>query len=155
MKPGLIPALLLLADEPAYSQVAASGERRACLAVADYARWDVTTTDTSCGCRDSHMGFNIHDLGDLVRVTAAFTDPDDDDSAFDPDSVRLSVREPDGTVTTYVYGVDALIEKDSVGNYYADIDAEAPGVWYYHWHSTGDGQAASEKRFQVRRVNAQ
>lgn len=95
------------------------------------------------------MSFNTYDLGDLVRVSAAFTDVALG-GAIDPDVVKLTIKEPDATVTTYVYGTDAELIKDSIGNYHADIDADQSGTWYYRWWSTGSGQAAAEKRFDVR-----
>lgn len=96
---------------------------------------------------------NTHDLGDLVRVEATFTDSVLG-TAVDPDVVKLSVKSPDDVVTTYVYLTDAEIVKDAVGEYHADIDVDQAGDWFYRWWSTGDGQAAEEKRFKVRAAEA-
>lgn len=91
---------------------------------------------------------NKHDLGDLVKVSATFTDPADDDAVFDPEEVNLSFRDPSENVTTWTYPTN--IEKESTGVYYALIDADEAGAWYYRWWSTGDGQAAQEKTFTIR-----
>lgn len=91
---------------------------------------------------------NKHDLGDLVKVTGTFTDPDNSDAAIDPTVVKLSFRNPAGTVTTWTYG-GGEITKVSTGVYTANIDANAAGRWYYRWWSTGTGQAAEEQSFQV------
>lgn len=99
------------------------------------------------------MAHNIHDLGDLVRVSAPFTLVSSG-AAVDPDAVKLSVKNPSDEVTTYVYGTDAEIVKDSTGNYHADIDADETGTWHYRWWSTGNGQAAQEKLFEVRAAEA-
>lgn len=91
---------------------------------------------------------NSHDLGDLVRVSAVFSDVETS-AALDPGVVNLSVKTPAAVVTTYVYGTDPEIVKDSVGNYHADIDANEAGTWHYRWWSTGNGQAAEEQSYTV------
>jgi len=91
---------------------------------------------------------NKHDLGDLVKVTGTFTDPDNGDAVIDPTVVKLSYRNPAGTVTTWTYG-GGEITKDSTGNYSANIDANVAGRWFYRWWSTGTGAAAEEKSFNV------
>ncbi len=60
------------------------------------------------------MPYNIHDLGDVVRVSATFTDFDTED-LIDPDVVKLSVRTPAGVVTTYTFGVGGNVVKEAVG----------------------------------------
>lgn len=93
-------------------------------------------------------------LGQDVRVTAVFTDPDNDDAAVDPDVVKLSFKDPAETVTTWTYDSDTELVRDSAGNYHALIDADAAGIWYYRWWSTGDGKAAKEGTFRVEAANA-
>lgn len=96
---------------------------------------------------------NTHDLGDLVRVTGTFSDPDDD-TVMDPAVVKLSVKDPSENVETFVYGTDVEVVKSSTGVYYLDIDADEAGTWYYRWWSTGTGQAAEENSFEVRTAEA-
>lgn len=91
-----------------------------------------------------------YDLGDSVRVTASFADPDTGD-AVDPDTVGFKYKDPLGEVTTLVYGDGARIVKDSTGNYHVDVDANLAGRWYYRFYSTGAGQAATEQAFTVQR----
>jgi hypothetical protein len=88
-----------------------------------------------------------YDLGDLVRVSGAFTNSAG--TAQDPTVVKASVRTPAGVVTTYTYGVDAGLVKDSTGNYHLDVSAAEIGWYYYRWFSTGTGQAADEGWFEV------
>ena len=90
---------------------------------------------------------NVHDLGDLVRCTGTFTDENGD--AHDPTTVLFSVKNPAGTTTTYTYGVDAALVKDSTGVYHVDVDASAVGWYYYRFYSTGSGQASEEEKFEV------
>lgn len=99
------------------------------------------------------MTVNYHDLGDLVRVSAVFKDALLD-TVMDPDIVKLSLKAPGEDVVVLTYGTDITVIKDSTGNYHCDVDASVVGSWYYRWWSTGDGQAAEEKRFVVRAANA-
>jgi hypothetical protein len=90
----------------------------------------------------------IHHLGDLVKLSATFLDAETG-LALDPDVVKLSVKPPDpATTTTHTYGASSIV-KDAVGEYHFNQDANADGTWYYRWWSTGNGQAAEEKKFKV------
>jgi len=88
-----------------------------------------------------------YDKGDLIRCSAAFTDADD--NAQDPTVVGFKVRDPSNNITSYVYGTDAELVKDSTGNYHVDVDADEVGTWYYRFYSTGTGQAADESEFEI------
>lgn len=98
------------------------------------------------------MDTNTYPIGALVKVYANFYD--EDGVLSDPEVVNLSVRDPDGTVTTYVYETDDEVEKDSTGAYHANIDGNLAGFWHYRWWATGDGQAADEHRFEVEDAEA-
>ena len=89
------------------------------------------------------------DIGDLRRVTAAFTDPNDSDAAVDPTALTLEVTDPSGEKTTYTYGTDVELVKDSIGNYHLDISVDMAGTWLYRWAGTGTAQAVEEGRFIV------
>lgn len=91
---------------------------------------------------------NFYDKGDLVRVTAAFSNAAG--AAVDPTTVRFKFKNPAAVVVTYTYGTDAQLVKDSVGNYHVDVDANAISFWYWRWESTGSGQSAEEGFFNVR-----
>lgn len=90
---------------------------------------------------------NTYDVGDLIRVSAAFTSSG---AALDPTALTARYKTPSGATTTLVYGTDAGLVKDSTGNYHVDVSATEAGVWYYRFASTGTGQAASESAFRVR-----
>jgi hypothetical protein len=109
------------------------------------------------------MSNKIHHLGDLVRVHTNPDYPKSRASPFvdaitgelkDPAAVKLTIKDPTGTVTTYTYLSGAMIVKDGVGKYHADVDANLAGTWYYRWWSTGDGQAGDERSFEVRAAQA-
>ena len=58
----------------------------------------------------------------------------------DPDSLIVSVREADGAVTDYAYGTDALVVRDDVGEYHADVPLTAPGMWVIQGATTNEQQ---------------
>ncbi len=94
------------------------------------------------------MPFSSYDSGDLVVISAAFTDRNS--AALDPSTVTFKIKDPNNLDTTYVYGTDAEVVKDSVGNYHIDISAAIVGRYYYRYESTGTGQAAEEGSFEVK-----
>jgi len=97
---------------------------------------------------------NTYDVGDLLRVVGTFTDSAG--AVQDPTVIKLSTKDPAGTVTTYTYvaSPEADIFKTATGIYYSDIDLSSAGTWYYRWWSTGTGQASGETRVEVRKLNA-
>jgi hypothetical protein len=88
---------------------------------------------------------NIYDVGDLVHLSATFTQ---DDTAVDPTTVALTVRHPDGTQTAYEY--PATITREGLGTFYVDVPITMGGTHRYRWVSTGTGQAAQEGSLSVR-----
>lgn len=92
---------------------------------------------------------NTYVKGNLVRVAGSFTD--ENGAAMNPTVVKCAVLPPATvTPTTYTYGTDAAVVRDSTGHYHVDLDASTEGLWRYRWYSTGSGQAAAESEFQVR-----
>jgi len=76
--------------------------------------------------------------GSTVRITGEFFDNEDVDT--DPTtSVTFKLRSPAGVETSYVYGTDGEVQKQSTGNYTADIYVDEGGRWLYRWQAeTGD-----------------
>jgi hypothetical protein len=97
---------------------------------------------------------NSYTIGQVIRLTATFTQ---NSSGLDPTAVRASVREPSGTVTTYLYGTDTQLAKDSssTGVYRVDWTASTAGTHDVRFWSTGTGQAAVEGAFSVRQSRFQ
>lgn len=85
--------------------------------------------------------------GSLVRVTAAFADALG--LPVDPDSVTVRTYSPELDFEVKVYGADVELERDELGSYHYDIDAQVSGDWVYRWEGTGVGQAAAEGKFKV------
>ncbi len=96
-------------------------------------------------------GVKIFDVGDAVRCRAEFRDLAG--TLIDPTTVSVSVKAPDGQITTKVYNTDPEVVRESAGKFYIDVDATASGVWHYRFFSTGTGKAAAERQFNVRRSN--
>lgn len=86
-------------------------------------------------------------LGNLVRVTFSVTDSDG--VAADPTAVTLRVKRQSDAEAVYTYGVDAIVVKDAVGEYHADLDPNQPGWWRWRWEATGSVEAAAEGMFEV------
>lgn len=92
---------------------------------------------------------NTYDIGDKVRIQGAFSDLSG--AAVDPTTVECSVREPDGTITTYAWPADPEVVRLAVGEFAFDLPVDAAGVWAYRFAGTGPGHAAGERQFAVRR----
>lgn len=95
------------------------------------------------------MAVNSYDIGDLVRVSVAFTNSGG--TAVDPSSVVLKYVAPGGTAITRTYGEVGEVQKDSTGAYHYDIDTTdgRRGEWWYKWYGTGTAQAMVKGRFVV------
>jgi len=85
------------------------------------------------------------DIGDLVRLSGTFADLNG--NLLDPTAVILSIREPSGAVTSFQYGHDAFVVRESVGKYYMDFAPNAEGLHFYRFAGTGAVTAAEEKSF--------
>jgi len=89
---------------------------------------------------------NSYDIGNLVRISVTF---EDDAGVTDPSVVKCQVRTPVSAPTTYTYGTDVAVMRESKGIYYMDIDTPYVGTYRYRWYSTGTGQAADEGEFAI------
>lgn len=92
---------------------------------------------------------NSYDKNQNVRCTVVIQDVDSG-AYVDPTTVTFYTIDPNGTVTTYVYGVDPEVIKDSVGHYHADVTLDVSGDWYYRWEGTGTYIGACENRMCAR-----
>lgn len=86
-------------------------------------------------------------VGNLVRISVIFANSVG--TAIDPSVVKAQVYSPSEIITTYTYGTDVAVVRDSTGHYHLDVDANAEGVWRYRWYATGTGQAAAESCFDA------
>lgn len=88
------------------------------------------------------MSANQYEHDNPVKVSALFKVGS---TPTDPTTVKLEVKSPVGTKSTYNYPAD--ITKDGTGAYSKVLTPNLPGNWYYHWTGTGTCTAASEKYF--------
>jgi hypothetical protein len=83
--------------------------------------------------------------GDVRRVSGSFTNPAG--VATDPTTISVRWRHHRGTETTWVYGTDTQVVRDSAGVFHADIPITVSGLYYYKFEGTGAVQAAEEGTF--------
>lgn len=87
-------------------------------------------------------------IGTSITLTATFKD--EDEVLADPTGVKFKVMDPAGTVTTYEYGTDIRVIKDSVGVYHLTISPANPGPFLWRVEGTGgDVDAAAEDDFLI------
>ena len=86
------------------------------------------------------------DVGDVIRLSAAFTS---DDVGVDPDGVVFRVLTPSRAESTWTYNTDPEVIRSSPGNYYLELEIDEPGTWYYRIEGTGNYQSADERQFLV------
>lgn len=72
-----------------------------------------------------------------------------DGTDTDPTTLVATVKNPAGTETSYTYGTDSEITKQSVGDYTLRVLANMPGRWRYRWVATGTANLAIEGWFNV------
>lgn len=88
-------------------------------------------------------------IGNLVRTSVVFTEVATG-TPMDPTPASLQVRTPDGTETTYVYGVEGSpIARDGLGTFHADFIETQANRWRFRWVGSGAVIAAGEKPFDV------
>jgi hypothetical protein len=98
-----------------------------------------------------------YDVGDKPEVSVIFTTRAG--VAADPTGVTCTIETPLGTETTYTYGTDAAVVKDSTGHYHLDVNAtdltspDGDRIWNYRWRGTGAIVASEEGSFTVRRTH--
>jgi hypothetical protein len=90
---------------------------------------------------------SVYYKGAVVRCSGSFTQ---NGVAVDPATVKFKFTTPGGATTTYTYGADGALVKDSTGHYHVDVSASEFDRWIYRWESTGTAQAAQEAEFFVK-----
>lgn len=88
-------------------------------------------------------------IGEAARISVSIADLLN--VPADPGALRLKVKAPGGTVTTYTYGASGELVKDSVGHYHADILLDAAGSWAWRWESDAPNAGVSEGVASVRK----
>jgi hypothetical protein len=90
---------------------------------------------------------NKYEQHSLVRLQATFKNAAL--TLTDPTTVSIKLTLPDRSVTTYVYGTDSEVVKDSTGVFYLDLICDTAGIHKYHYHGTGAVQASKSGELWV------
>lgn len=90
---------------------------------------------------------NTFEIGSMPRLSATFAVSG---TPTDPTTVTFKLRKPDGSITTYLYGVDAQLVKSSAGVYYVDWTTALEGIHIWRMAGAGACVAAEEQSFHVR-----
>lgn len=93
------------------------------------------------------MATNTYDIGDMVKLQSTFTVSD---VATDPTTITFTLREPNNTVTTYVYGTDSQLVKSGTGIYYVNWTVRMSGKHRWRMVGTGACVAAAEGTIDAR-----
>jgi hypothetical protein len=89
-------------------------------------------------------------VGQEIELSVEFKD--DADDFTDPSTVTLIRKNPAGTESSHVYGVDGGVLKSATGRYTYKMTATTnaeKGRWHYRWKGTGALIAADESEFDV------
>jgi hypothetical protein len=89
---------------------------------------------------------NVYTKDSTVTISNTFTLTG---TATDPTTVTCYFKDPTGALTTYVYGTNSQLVRDSTGAYHVDIFANIAGNWWYRFEGTGTVVSASEAEFIV------
>lgn len=85
--------------------------------------------------------------GNIVQSYAKFKNKSN--VLVNPTTVQVKVKQPDLTETTYIYGVDPEVVRESTGIYYINLDTTGKsGTWYVKWNSLGT-QGVAQTNFTV------
>ena len=115
----------------------------ACLTLSDSAVTVCTLTDNAINCAANMANYT---LGNVIKLAANFKSGGAD---VDPTTVTFKVKTPVGLITSYTYGTDPEIVKDSTGDYYVHFTPTIEGRHVYRFASATTYIAAEESTFDV------
>lgn len=90
-------------------------------------------------------------VGDDARLTARFR-VGSAGTLTDPSALDVVVTRPDGTKTTYVYGVSAQLVRSAQGIYVLTVDCTQAGSWTALFRGTGAAKGTAPFYWTVRQV---
>lgn len=85
-------------------------------------------------------------LGNVIKLAANFQSNSVD---VDPTTITFKLKDPLGVITTYVYGTNAELVKESTGDYYVHYTPTVEGRHTYRFSSGTTYIAADEDSFDV------
>jgi len=87
-------------------------------------------------------------VGDQPTIKCTFRDRAE--VATDPTTVTFTMKEPDGTKTTYTYGTDTELRNDATGVYQTEWPITKEGAHYFEFRGTGTVAAVQDATFAAR-----
>jgi hypothetical protein len=81
-------------------------------------------------------------VGETVKFTAQITNLKN--QLTDPVGIMFKIKNPIGVSTTYLYGTDAQILKDSVGKYSIDLILDVVGTYKIRWETVSPNVSIEE-----------
>lgn len=87
-------------------------------------------------------------IGDTLRIQTTTPFATAAGTATDPTTVTLTLREPDGTETSWTYAA-AELTKAAAGDFYRDVTVDQAGTHYWRFVGTGTVASADEGFFVV------
>jgi hypothetical protein len=91
---------------------------------------------------------NTYQPGNIILLSAQFTDDSTPPVSLDPTTVKLRIIDPNSVETDYSYS-DGTVSKDATGNFSFQLEVVTSGSWFYRWEGTGSVFAANESGFIV------
>jgi hypothetical protein len=92
---------------------------------------------------------SAYQIGQVFVVTTTFKNAAG--AATDPTTIRLLIKTPDGTETTYLYDTDEEVARVTAGVYKFELYLTQSGNHYYRWVGTGTVIAATEGALTVQK----
>jgi hypothetical protein len=90
---------------------------------------------------------NRYELGNVITISAEFTDGDTGDFV-DPTTLTADVKDPLGVTTNYIV-TSGQIVRDELGKFSLDLEPDIRGVWTYKFIGTGANKGSKEGAFSV------
>ena len=90
---------------------------------------------------------DIYFKGQILRIGVEFRDNNED--LADPTTLTFKWKIDLGTTSTYIYGTDPEVVKDSLGVYYVDLTLTTSGTYAYQFMAGGAIENAIEDSFLV------
>ena len=90
---------------------------------------------------------DIYFKGQILRIGVEFRD--NAEELADPTTLTFKWKVDLGTTSTYTYGVDPEVVRDSLGVYYVDLDLTVTGTYAYQYMAGGAIENAIEESFMV------
>lgn len=95
-----------------------------------------------------NTSINRYLIGNTTHISVAFTDASTN-LYTDPTTVTLTVEDPAGVKTAYVYGVAVGLVRTALGQYYMNIPLAIAGMWRFRWDGGGVLPTAGETALSV------